>query len=172
MTEENRTDDEKKEVDPADDGSALPAGEESSWLGIEDLHLNLDEVRQEIFRVNNMAVDRDDPALAYVTIMNACLDEQQKLMNAHLNALSSLMAKETGAAVESTRKSADSVIEATQKNMKEVVKAFSAMSAENLRDAGKELASLRSTMKLCTGMMAASALLVVAVFVLKAMGVG
>ncbi len=147
------------------------ASDKSTWLEVEDdVHLSIDEIRQEIYRVNNMAVDRDEPALAYVTIMNACLDAQKKLMNAHLDALSKIMAKETQATVEATRKGASEVVEATQQNMKEMVKALSSMTAESLRETARELTSLRTTMKLCTSIMGVSALLVVAVFVLKAMG--
>ena len=127
----------------------------------DDIHLSIDEIRQELFRMHNFAVDRDDPALMYVTIMNACLDEQKKLMDAHLNALSSVMARETGAS-----------IAASKENVAALGGLMSKLTTDGIKEAAKDMAGLQATMKLCTGVMFVSALLVVGVFVLKATGGG
>lgn len=127
----------------------------------DDIHLSIDEIRQELFRMHNFAVDRDDPALMYVTIMNACLDEQKRLMDAHLNALSSVMARETGAS-----------IAATKENVATLAGLMSKLTTDGIKEAAKDMAGLQATMKLCTGVMFVSALLVVGSFVLKATGGG
>ena len=127
----------------------------------DDIHLSIDEIRQELFRMHNFAVDRDDPALMYVTIMNACLDEQKKLMDAHLNALSSVMARETGAS-----------IAASKENVAALGGLMSKLTTDGIKEAAKDMAGLQTTMKLCTSVMFVSALLVVGVFVLKATGGG
>ena len=127
----------------------------------DDIHLSIDEIRQELFRMHNFAVDRDDPALMYVTIMNACLDEQKKLMDAHLNALSSVMARETGAS-----------IAASKENVAALGGLMSKLTTDGIKEAAKDMAGLQATMKICTGVMFVSALLVVGVFVLKATGGG
>lgn len=111
--------------------------------------------------MHNFAVDRDDPALMYVTIMNACLDEQKKLMDAHLNALSAVMAQETGAS-----------INATKENVAALGGLMSKLTTDGIKEAAKDMAGLQATMKLCTAVMFVSALLVVGVFVLKATGDG
>ena len=127
----------------------------------DDIHLSIDEIRQELFRMHNFAVDRDDPALMYVTIMNACLDEQKKLMDAHLNALSSVMARETGAS-----------IAASKENVAALGGLMSKLTTDGIKEAAKDMAGLQATMKICTGVMFVSALLVVGSFVLKATGGG
>lgn len=127
----------------------------------DDIHLSIDEIRQELFRMHNFAVDRDDPALMYVTIMNACLDEQKKLMDAHLNALSAVMAQETGAS-----------INATKENVAALAGLMSKLTTGGIKEAAKDMAGLQATMKLCTGVMFVSALLVVGSFVLRATGGG
>ena len=127
----------------------------------DDIHLSIDEIRQELFRMHNFAVDRDDPALMYVTIMNACLDEQKKLMDAHLNALSAVMAQETGAS-----------IAASKENVAALGGLMSKLTTDGLKEAAKDMAGLQATMKLCTSVMFVSALLVVGSFVLRATGGG
>ena len=127
----------------------------------DNIHLSIDEIRQELFRMHNFAVDRDDPALMYVTIMNACLDGQKKLMDAHLNALSAVMAQETGAS-----------INATKENVAALAGLMSKLTTDGLKEAAKDMAGLQATMKLCTGVMFVSALLVVGSFVLRATGGG
>lgn len=127
----------------------------------DDIHLSIDEIRQELFRMHNFAVDRDDPALMYVTIMNACLDEQKKLMDAHLNALSVVMARETGAS-----------INATKENVATLAGLMSKLTTDGIKEAAKDMVGLQTTMKFCTAVMFVSALLVVGVFVLKATGGG
>lgn len=127
----------------------------------DDIHLSIDEIRQELFRMHNFAVDRDDPALMYVTIMNACLDEQKKLMDAHLNALSSVMARETGAS-----------IAASKENVAALGSLMSKLTTDGIKEAAKDMVGLQATMKLYTGVMFVSALLVVGSFVLSATGGG
>ena len=127
----------------------------------DDIHLSRDEIRQELFRLHDFAVDRDDPALMYVTIMNACLDEQKRLMDAHLNALSSVMARETGTS-----------IAATKENVAALAGLMSRLTTDGIKEAARDMAGLQATMKLCTAVMFVSALLVVGVFVLKATGGG
>ena len=94
----------------------------------DDIHLSIDEIRQELFRMHNFAVDRDDPALMYVTIMNACLDEQKKLMDAHLNALSAIMAQETGAS-----------INATKENVAALAGLMSKLTTDGIKEAAKDI---------------------------------
>ena len=127
----------------------------------DDIHLSIDEIRQELFRMHNFAVDRDDPALMYVTIMNACLDEQKRLMDAHLNALSSVMARETGAS-----------IAASKENVAALGSLMSKLTTDGIKEAAKDMVGLQATMKLYTGVMFVSALLVVGSFVLSATGGG
>ena len=144
----------------AEEKKILPESNKPPLLP-DDIHLSIDEIRQELFRMHDFAVDRDDPALMYVTIMNACLDEQKKLMDAHLNALSAVMARETGAS-----------IAATKENVAALAGLMSRLTTDGIKEAARDMAGLQATMKLCTAVMFVSALLVVGSFVLRATGGG
>ena len=118
-------------------------------------------MRQLLHQKNGISVPRDDPMLMQVTMLNAYLNEQQRLHKKHESALSAFMGKQTGAHIEAVNKS---VAQLSETLSRVTVKGIQ----EAARDFVADMSSLRSALWLCTAIMACSALVNVAVFVLRA----
>lgn len=146
--------------------STLPQTESTSASEPEQLlpdgiGLSVDQVCALLAEINKTVVPKDDPLLMTVTILNAFLNEQDKLQKKHEKALAAFMGEQTAAYVKGVEESVASLS-----------KTLSGATVEGIRKAvGEMAASLaghRSAMYLCTAVMAVSALLNVAVFVLEA----
>lgn len=118
--------------------------------------LTVEQVRALLLKAHDVAIPADDPALMYVTIMNAALTEQAKLQAAHQAALGKLMAEHT-----------KNYVESTKAGMTEIMGTLSKLTTDGLNDAAKDMVKFRTTMFFCTAITFLSALLVVGVFVLK-----
>lgn len=118
--------------------------------------LSIENVRELLFRRHNVAVPADDPTLMQVTIANALLTEQEKLHERHKEALTRFMGELTDAYAATVREGAEKVTDT-----------LSALTAQGLNEAARDMVKFRATLFLCTAISAVSALLIVAVFVLK-----
>lgn len=118
--------------------------------------LTVEQVSALIHQVNHFSLPPDDPALMYVTIMNAALTEQAKLQKAHQSALGKMMDEHT-----------QKYVQETEKGMKEILFTLSKLTTEGLNEASKDMVKFRTTLWMCSGITFISALLIVCVFVLK-----
>ena len=91
-----------------------------------------------------------------VTIANALLTEQEKLHERHKEALTRFMGELTDSYANTVREGAEKVTDT-----------LSALTAQGLNEAARDMVKFRATLLLCTAVSALSALLIVAVFVLK-----
>lgn len=123
--------------------------------------LSIEDIRAILAEKHEVAVGRDDPILMQVTILNAFLDRQEQLQKKHEKALGAFMSGQTEAYVDKVRASVD-----------EFSSAMSGATAQGIRGAvagfAADLSGFRTTLFLCTGIVAVSALINVAVFVLRA----
>jgi hypothetical protein len=122
--------------------------------------LTLEQAKALIANKNNIALADDEPALMGITICNAYLGELQKLHERHSQGLAKLMAEKTNDYVSSVHAS----IEQLTANM-------SSASVEGMRkvleDQAARLDTFKSTIFWATAIVSVSALLSVAVFVLR-----
>lgn len=123
--------------------------------------LSVEDVRTLLARKHDAAIPKDDPLLMVVTIHQAFLEEQGRLQKKHEKALAAFMSTQT-----------EAYVKGVEKSMAGVSKTLSGVTIEGLQQASSgfasSLAGFRTSMYLCTAVMALSALLNVAVFVLKA----
>lgn len=118
--------------------------------------LSIEDVRELLHRKHNASIPVNDPVLMFVTIMNAVLTEQEKLHARHREALTRFMGELTDAYAATVREGAEKVTDT-----------LSALTAQGLNEAARDMVKFRTTLFLCTAISAVSALLIVAVFVLK-----
>ena len=108
---------------------------------------------------HDVSVPQDDPILMQVTILQVFLEAQARLQKKHETALAAFMGQQTAAYVNDM-----------EKNLKSLTETLSGLTMEGIRkavaDFAANLATHRSAMYLCTAIMALSALLNVAVFIL------
>lgn len=119
--------------------------------------LTVDEVRALLVKEHDVAVPKDDPALMYVTIMNAALTEEAKLQRAHREALGRMMGEHT-----------KNYVQGTEAGMREVMATLSKLTAEGLNEAARDMVKYRQALFYCTAIVAMSMLINVAVFILGA----
>lgn len=123
--------------------------------------LSVEEVREMLHRKHNTSIPVDDPMLMLVTVCNAFLTEQAKLQQAHQKALTAFMGEQTSGYAASMEKS-----------MGELGRMLSDVTIDGIRKASADfsanMASHRSALYLCTAINAVSALLIVSVFVIRA----
>lgn len=123
--------------------------------------LSVEDVRALLARKHEITVPQNDPLLMVVTILNAFLDKQDALQKKHEKALAAFMGEQTAAYVKGVEESVASLSKTLSgATVEGISKAVGEMAAS--------LAGHRSAMYLCTAVMAVSALLNVAVFVLEA----
>jgi hypothetical protein len=124
--------------------------------------MSLEEVRTLLSRAHNVAIPDNDPLLMIVTILNAYLNEVQKLHVRHEKGLSRLMAEKTDAYVSSVNVAVD-----------RLAASLSSASVEGIRkifeDHAARLNAFRYAVHWAAAIVAVSALLNVAVFILRGM---
>ena len=125
--------------------------------------LDLKSVRTLLAQKHATVVDPDDPVLMLVTLQNAFLAEYEKLLDRHNKALTAMLAEKTDGYV-------SGVLSAT----KGLAKDFSAASVETIRTILQghvsALAAFRQNLTWLAAIVIISALVNVAVFVLRARG--
>lgn len=137
-------------------GSEEKTGEQAPAPVPEGTGLSIEDVRELLFKRHDVAVPPDDPALMQVTIANAILAEQEKLHARHREALTKFMGELTEGYAASVREGVETVTET-----------LSALTVKGLNEAARDMVKFRTTMLFCTAINAVSALLIVAVFVLR-----
>lgn len=144
---------------PDTDGSFDMSSDAEPCLA-DGIGLSLEEVRALLAKKHDTAVPVDDPMLMMVTVCNAFLEEQQKLQEKHKTALAAFMTEQTATYVQgvedSVKKLQESLAGATIAGIQQAASVFAA-----------SLSSFRATLYLCTAIMGLSALLNVAVFILR-----
>ena len=135
--------------------SEAKTGEQSAPVP-EGAGLSIEDVRELLFKRHDVAVPPDDPALMQVTIANAILTEQEKLHARHREALTKFMGELTEGYAASVREGVETVTET-----------LSVLTVKGLNEAARDMVKFRTTMLFCTAINAVSALLIVAVFVLR-----
>lgn len=137
-----------------------PASEPEQRLP-DGIGLSVESVRALLAKEHDISVPRDDPFLMMVTLQNAFLEEQNRLRQKHEKALSAFMGRQTAA-----------YVEGVEKSVSELRKTLSDVTINGIRDAASDFAAtlsgFKSALYLCTAIMALSALVNAAVFVLKA----
>lgn len=122
--------------------------------------MSVEAVRELLHKQNGTSVPADDPLLMQVTILNAFLAEQANLQKRHENALTGFMSQQTaafsGAISKEVGKLSETLSGVTVKGIQEAAKGFT-----------DDLSAMRTTLWLCTAIIACSALINVAVFVLR-----
>ena len=140
-----------------DAAAAAPA--EAEPLLPDCVGLSLEQARALITRVHEAVVDKSDPILMLVTILNAHLAEVEKLHARHKEGLARLMADKT-----------DAYVHGVQAGIGQLTDSLSSASVEGIRsvfdDHAARLRLFKSNVTWLAAIVAVSALLNVAVFVL------
>lgn len=146
------------ETTAAQPAQAIPQGEAILPDGI---GLSLEQAQALIVKSNAVVLANDEPALMGITLCNAYLGEIQKLHARHEKGLTRLMAEKT-----------DAYVAGIQAGVEQLSKSLSSASVEGIRKVFDDHAARLNTFKNSTALLAAivavSALVNVAVFVLKA----
>ena len=121
--------------------------------------LSLEQVRALIAKVHEAVVDKSDPILMLVTMLNAHLAEVEKLQARHEKGLTRLMAEKT-----------DAYVSGVQGAVGQVTDSLSSASVEGIRkvfdDHAARLHAFKNNTAWLAAIVAVSALVNVAVFVL------
>lgn len=121
--------------------------------------ISLEQAKALIAKYNNIVVANDEPTLIELTILNAFLAEVEKLHARHKEGLSKLMADKT-----------DAYVSGVQTAVVQLTESLSSASLEGIRNVlevqATGLRAFKSNMSWLAAIVAASALLNVAVFVL------
>lgn len=122
--------------------------------------LSLEDVRALLAREHETIVPKDDPMLMIITMLNAYLGEVDKLHTRHSKALTALMADKT-----------DSYVRGVQEATDALALKLSASSLAGIRtvfaDHATRLESFKNAMWYAAAIVAISALVNVAVFILR-----
>ena len=134
---------------------------EPDQLFPDGIGLSVEDVRALLAAKHEPPVHKDDPIRMVVTILNAFLGRQDELQKKHEKALAAFMSEQTTA-----------YVRGVEESVAGLSKTLSGATVEGIGkavgDMAANLAGHRSTMYLCTAVMALSALLNVAVFILEA----
>lgn len=145
----------------ADNAPQSPPASEPDQCLPDGFGLSVEDVRALLAKKHDLAVPADDPLLMMVTIQNAFLGAQTQLQKKHEKALAAFMGEQTAA-----------YVQGVENSVSELQKTLSDVTINGIRDAASDFAAtlseFKSTLYLCTAVMALSALVNVAVFVLKA----
>jgi hypothetical protein len=122
--------------------------------------LSLGQVQALIAREHAAGIDKNDPLLMIVTILNAYLGELQKLHERHSKGLAKLMADKT-----------DAYVSGVHASIGQLTESLSSASVEGIRkvfdDHAARLNAFKNAVFWAAAIVSASALLNVAVFVLR-----
>jgi hypothetical protein len=122
--------------------------------------LTLDEVRSLLATKNSITVSPDDPILMMVTLLNAFLTEEEKLLNRHRKALTSILTDKTDIYIKAVEQTTASLSESiSTSSVHEIKKIF--------QENGATMIRFRSNMVWLAAIVGISALVNVAVFVLR-----
>lgn len=150
------------EPSPSEKTTAPAEASGSSSSRPESFGLSLEQVAALLAKEHKALVDKSDPILMVVTILNAWLSEVQKLQARHENGLTRLMTDKT-----------DGYVANVQQALAQLTKGLSSASVEGARnlfeDHAARLASFKQNIFWAAGIVAGSALVNVAVFVLLAL---
>lgn len=137
-----------------------PASEPDQCLP-DGFGLSVEDVRALLAKKHNLAVPIDDPLLMMVTIQNAFLGAQAQLQKKHEKALAAFMGEQTAA-----------YVQGLEKSVADLTATLSRLTAQGIQEAVSGFAgsvcSFKTCLYLCTAIIGLSALLNVAVFILKA----
>lgn len=122
--------------------------------------LSVEDVRALLAQKHDLAVPKDDPLLMMVTIQNAFLGAQIQLQEKHKKALAAFMGEQTAA-----------YVQGVEKSVADLTATLSNMTTKGIQEAASDFAATLSGFKtslyLCAAIICLSALLNVAVFILK-----
>jgi hypothetical protein len=122
--------------------------------------LTLDEVRSLLATKNSITVSSDDPILMMVTLLNAFLTEEEKLLDRHRKALTSILTDKTDIYIKAVEQTTASLSESiSTSSVHEIKKIF--------QENGATMIRFRSNMVWLAAIVGISALVNVAVFVLR-----
>lgn len=122
--------------------------------------LTLDEVRSLLATKNSITVSPDDPILMMVTLLNAFLTEEEKLLDRHRKALTSILTDKTDIYIKAVEQTTASLSESiSTSSVHEIKKIF--------QENGATMNRFRSNMVWLAAIVGISALVNVAVFVLR-----
>ncbi|GAB6194281.1 hypothetical protein [Desulfocastanea catecholica] len=122
--------------------------------------LTLDEVRSLLATKNSITVSPDDPILMMVTLLNAFLTEEEKLLYRHRKALTSILTDKTDNYVQAVEQTTAGLSESiSTSSVHEINKIF--------QENGATMNRFRSNMVWLAAIVGISALVNVAVFVLR-----
>ena len=122
--------------------------------------LTLDEIRSLLATKNSITVSPDDPILMMVTLLNAFLTEEEKLLDRHRKALTSILTDKTDNYVQA--------VEQTTANLSESISTSSVHEIKKIfQENGATMNRFRSNMVWLAAIVGISALVNVAVFVLR-----
>ena len=123
--------------------------------------LTLEQIRSVVSKAHNVMLPKDDATLMIATILNAYLTEVEKLQARHEKGLTRLMAEKT-----------DEYVSGVQAAVTQLSTSLSSASVEGVRkvfdDHAARLSTFKSNVHLAAVIVGMSALLNVAVFILKA----
>ena len=123
--------------------------------------LTLEQIRAVVAKAHNVMLPKDDATLMIATILNAYLTEVDRLQARHEKGLTRLMAEKT-----------DEYVSGVQAAVNHLSASLSSASVEGVRkvfdDHAATLKTFKSNVTLAAVMVGMSALLNVAVFILKA----
>jgi len=123
--------------------------------------LTLEQIRSVVSKAHDVMLPKDDATLMIATILNAYLTEVDKLQARHEKGLTRLMAEKT-----------DAYVAGVQTAVNQLSTSLSSASVEGIRkvfdDHAARLATFKSNVTLAAVVVGLSALLNVAVFILKA----
>lgn len=123
--------------------------------------MTIEQISSLITKINKTVIEKNDPILMVVTMLNAYLAEVEKLQARHEKGLTRLMAEKT-----------DEYISGVQTAVNQLSTSLSSASVEGIRkvfdDHAATLKTFRSNMYLAAMIVGMSALLNVAVFILRA----
>ena len=129
----------------------------------EGVGLSIEEVRQLLAKAHETVVDKNDPILMVVTMLNAHLGEVEKLQGRHRDGLNKFMAEKT-----------DNYVKGVQAAISQLTESLSASSVEGIRKASHlhslMLEAFKTHLYCAAAIITVSALVNVAVFVLVARG--
>ena len=149
--------DSEKVQSPVESSVNLPPVEQNVFDGI---GLSLEQVRGLLAEKHGAVVDKADPILMVVTILNAHLAEVEKLQARHRTGLGKLMSEKT-----------DAYVSGVQEAVAQLAEKLSSASVEGMRTTFAEhtarLQLFQSSLIWLAAIVATSALLNVVVFVLR-----
>ena len=155
-----------QEISPADNAAAqaekdAPTPLEKELGNAPGVGLTLEQIRSVVSKAHEVMLPKDDATLMIATILNAYLTEVDKLHARHEKGLTRLMAEKT-----------DEYVSGVQTAVNQLSTSLSSASVEGIRkvfdDHAATLKTFKSNVYLAAIIVGMSALLNVAVFILKA----